>query len=136
VLVLVLAGGCADFDATRGCRAPTEPGCERCLRTERGGCLEHFRTEPPGGGQAQGEGYTDARFTGQEVCPERGPACAPCMAQEEATLRRQLAPNPLGCDCTRSQDVAFACAWGAGCDCFCSHFQALRLRCGSVVEGA
>jgi hypothetical protein len=104
-----LCDAAIDAAALRGCRTPSEPGCQSCYRDFGGGTCSLFT-----GNLARGDWAYN--FVGQVECDSDLPRCASCTRGEEFQVCNTV--DRPECDCS-VVDLIDPCITPQGCDCFC-----------------
>jgi hypothetical protein len=146
----LLAAGCARSTPARsdlppqptavvaereGCRAPDEPGCERCCESSTGvqGCeVRTWNRVGVSDAQLAASGtvpWYNGSAAAQEW-PEGCQRCAPCLKREEQQLRA-LGDRPE-CDCSRPTGVD-PCFQPGSCGCYCRDALRLARSCPSAA---
>ena len=106
-----------DAAALRGCRTPSQPGCQSCYRDFADGTCSLFA-----GDLARGDWAYN--YLGQVACDSDVPRCASCTRGEEFQVCNTV--DRPECDCS-VVDLVDPCIAPQGCDCFC--VTSARLMC-------
>jgi len=123
------AGAAAEPEATIGCRAPQEQGCEQCCETATGadGIASCVVRSASSGGD-----WYNAVESLDEACPQDCPPCAACSLRDEEQLTELEARSDCACDSiVVGIDPCFA---PMSCECFCQGYSALAQACPHLVQ--
>lgn len=106
------------------CRAPHEPGCERCCTLEKHGACTELSFSGSGSAKVVPWYNASASLT---ACPAGCPPCARCLERDEQELRGLK--QPAGCDCRTQKPGIDPCFTPKSCGCYCSRFEELSKAC-------
>ena len=104
-----LCDAAIDAAALRGCRSPSQPGCQSCYRDSGVGTCSLYS-----GNLARGDWAYE--FVDLVACDSNLPRCASCTRGEESTLCDAI--DRPECDCS-VVNLIDPCIAPQSCDCFC-----------------
>jgi hypothetical protein len=123
------AGSPPEPEATDGCRAPQEPGCDACCEELTDGGIEPSCLRKSA---SSGSDWYNSDESLDGPCPADCQPCASCSLRDEEQLSN-LEPRP-DCDCDSIVIGIDPCFLPMGCECYCQSYLALTEACPQLAH--